>query len=252
MKNCFVILCFVGVLFSVSCGSSSKKLEPISLDVTPSPPKTGQWFQYQHTGPRPWGDSQSGVSGERLIRILGKQEEGEKEKKTYWAVEESFAKDSDEQISLYDDQYLLHRQLSRSNEVTAVYQYDPPVSDRHLQLKPDEENEEQSTITIQNPDTGVNYGTIVLTRKTKRARDERMVTKAGAYLCRHFVSQTKIKYDFRGTVTEFNAQEDTYWCDQITWFVKERVEFQPAIQSGDFVGTGHVSESILVDFEMEP
>jgi hypothetical protein len=226
--SCLIFLC--------SCGSSSKKnQEPITLDVVPDPPKVGQWFQYQHTGPRPWGDSQKDVSGERMIRVIGQQVE---EEKTYWAVEDDYAKDNDEQISLYDDTYFLHRQLSRSNVANAVYQYNPPVSDRHLLLKPDQDKVEESEIIIQNPETGGDYGKIYLTRNVKRVRDERIVTK--------------IKYDYHGAVTEFGAQEETYWCDQIAWFVLERVEFQPAIQQGNFVGTGHTSESILVDFEQNP
>lgn len=237
-------------IFLVTCGSTNRNnSEPITLDVTPDPPKVGQWFQYQHTGPRPWGDSQKDVSGERMIRVIGQQlEEGNK----YWAIEDVYEKDSDEQVSLYDDRYYLHRQLSRSNVVNAVYEYNPPVSDRHLELKPGQNKIEESEIIIQNPQTGGDYGKIYLTRNVTRMRDERIVTKAGAYLCRHFVSQTKIQYDYRGAITEFSAQEDTYWCDQIAWLVLERVEFQPAIQQGNFVGTGHTSESILVDYEQNP
>lgn len=250
MTHRFSTILLTCCAFFVSCGSTQKEEhEPITLDVVPDPPKVGQWFQYQHTGPRPWGDSQADVSGERMIRVIGKQEE---EEQLFWVIDEDYSSDNDIQRSVYDDQYFLHYQMSQSNVANAVYEYIPPISDRHLKLKPDEEKVEESEILINNPQTGGDYGKIYLTRNVKRVLDERIVTKAGAYLCRHFVSQTKIKYDYRGAITIFSAQEDTYWCDQITWFVLERVEFQPAIQQGNFVGTGHTSESILVDFEQNP
>ncbi len=246
----FMFLFVVILLFPYSCGISGiRDDEPYTLDEVPEPPKTGQWFRYQHTGPRPWGESEVDASGTRLVRVIGSQEE---KKKIYWLIEETFSADGDSQISIYAPDYKLHRQLSRSDAAQAVYKYNPPLSDRHLELKVDQEKTEESEVSITNPQTGQDYGMINLTRTTKRVRDERIVTEAGAYLCRHFVSETKITYQFQNTTTQFSAKENTYWCDQLAWFVLETIEVEPAIQEGDFIGTGHTSESRLVDFEQTP
>lgn len=241
----------------VSCQSAGPQAPPITLDEDPPPPAAGQWFEYQHTGPRPWSAGEGGPHGARRVEVLGSSEEAGQ---TLWAVRETFEGTPDHQVGLYDSRYRLHRQLIRGPGGELLAEFSKPIPARHLDLKPDETETVESVQTLINPSGGAELGQTRIKIVTERRRDERVVTPAGAYLCRHFHKTTELVSTLmipgaggaREYTVAYSAVEDAYWSDGIGWFVREAAEFKPVIQDGEIVREGYATESVLTAFEQNP
>lgn len=228
-----------------SC-SGAKKKKPLNLDDTPSPPQAEHAFYYKHTGPRPWSDGSQDCSGGRLVIVMEKNAESG----NLWPIEEHFEKIQGAQIGYYDDKYRLHRQTLQADGSEWLVQFTPPITVRYLDIHRDGEKTYSSVQTIYdsaNRETAI--GTSKLTVKTKRAYDERIVTPAGAFLCRHLKSQIRIETAGQDSTNVFGATIDSYWCDRIGWFVQETYTFDPVTQNGIVIQPGYNANSTLNRFK---
>jgi hypothetical protein len=231
----------------ISCGGlGRKKGEPIVLDQPPPPPAVGQAYFYQHTGPQPFSDGSVDVTGGRIVAVTRQIQE---KKPILWAFEEHFEKSEGVQIGFYDEKYRLHRQILRAPGGEIEVLYNSPYDERFLNLKADAEK----TITVNqqliNAADGANYGNVNMTVKVHRERDERIISPAGAFLCRHFNARIQLKAHIAGEQTDFAATVNSYWCDLIGWFVKEEQVFDPIVKDGQIIRPPYKTESILVSFE---
>ncbi len=184
-------------------------------------------------------------SGGRLVIVMEKDERSG----DLWPIEEHYEKAPGVQTGYFDDQFQLHRQRLRSGESELSVRYSPPLTVRYLDILRDGEKEYSSTQTITDPTNGAALGTSRLTVKTKRKYNKRIVTPAGAFLCRHLVSEIRIESNGSGTVSVFQGTVESYWCDRIGWFVQENYSFEPVIQGGETVQVGYQSQSVLTRFK---
>ena len=236
-------------MFLLSCASSGSKPKPVILDQPPPPPAVGQWFEYNHKGPRPWGDAAQDATGTRRVQVTAVEED---KKTRLWAFEETFAGSSDVQTSYFDAGYLLFRQHLQGPGGELGIEYSSPMPVRHLPLQPEKEEEFSSDQKIINPFDQSVFGTSKITLHTKRLTDERLVPPAGALLCRHFQTRVTLDSTLFGETITFTSQEETYWCDKIGWFVMEKQTFEPIIQNGEIVRPGYQTESLLQDYDQSP
>ncbi len=246
MRKVSVFFLILFCISLMSCGSLGRKSEPIDLDQPPPPPAVGQIYQYCHKGPRPWGDGQTDVTGERIIAVTGK---AEIKKKELWAFEEQFEKSEGIQIGFYDEEYRLHRQILRSNgsEITIIYS--PPIEERFIELDVNSKKTIHSEQVMLAGQEGEQVGTIEMTIKVRREKDVRMITPAGAYLCRHLVSRVTLDATIQNEQTTFSATVNSYWCDYIGWFVKEEQAFEPLVHEGEIIRPPYRTESVLIDYQ---
>lgn len=241
---------FLGCLLILAhCGGIPKK-SSFSLDQNPPPPETGQRYVYQHTGPLPWGDGLKDAGGLRVVTVTGPESPG---KNPLWRFEEIFERVPGIQAGYYDTNYLLHHQVLREGENELRIQYKPPQPVRYMDLPREAEKTYRSRQTVIDSRTGAAIGTGEITATVRRGYDVRMVTPAGAYLCRHFTERIRMATRVEDLAVEMNAVVDSYWCDAIGWFVQAEYAFEPVIQNGTVVQPGYQAVSILTVYEpMDP
>ena len=238
----------LGLFLSLSCGETQKKKEDVdySLDRNPPKPAAGQAYLYKHTGPRPWSDGYQDATGGRFVVIP----EDKIPNKSLWNVEEHFERSDGAQTMQIDDKYRMHFVAIKSGETEIVIQYAPALPLRFLDLKKDKTETYKSRFTFINPQTkeplqgGGEY-----TCEVERKYDVRIVSPAGAYLCRQFVIHSTIETTVQDSKTTFKAAINSFWCDDIGWFVKEEYTFEPLLANGQVVNPAYTAESILTQYK---
>ncbi len=231
------------------CAGAPKKSN-FTLDRKPPPPAAGQQFVYQHTGPLPWGDGRQDATGLRTVTVSGQETAG---KNPLWRFEERFERDAGIQTGYYDKSYMLYQQDLREGENELRIRYTPPLPVRYLDLPKESEKKFRSRQVMIDLHTDTTVGSGEIDSAVLRGYDVRMVTPAGAYLCRHFTERIQITAQAEDTVTVMRAVVDTYWCDTIGWFVQAEYAFEPMTQNGTVVRPGYRAHSILAGYEpMDP
>ncbi len=214
------------------------------MDIDPPPPAIGQGYLYQHTGPRPWGDGVTDYTGYRAVRIREKVNE-----KDLWLVEEAYEKGNRTYLSFCDKDYLIHKQQLSSPNQTVEVIYKPALELRYLDLKKEETETDRTRLTFVDIESQSKIGEAVITDQTRRDYDVRIITKAGAYLCRQFHSDVELHAKVNGSEKRYSGTVISYWSDRIGWFVKQSYAFQPVKIDGEIVQPEYRAESILEDFE---
>jgi len=242
----WILLLISALLFSmISCGSASKKKAEVSLDRNPSPPAIGQTFTYQHSGPRPGGDGKTDATGWRIVRVVDKPPQ----KDSLWMIEERYEKDPGIYIYYCDDNYQLRRQVVKSGNRSIMAVFNPPQDIRYRQLAPGAGKTYSYRMDYFDSGGKERIGFSSVADHVRRDYDVRIITKAGAYLCRQFHSDLTIETAMGGDSRYFRASVESYWCDRIGWFVLQKYFFQPVTREGEIIQPGYEAESILEDFE---
>jgi hypothetical protein len=239
------------LLTSISCGGTQKKKKsPVDLDRYPPKPAAEQAYFYKHTGPRPWSDGRQNASGGRLI-VIPEQNTNDK---SLWNCEEHFERADGMQVLQIDEKYRLHYVAIKSGEQEILIRYNPPLPLRFLDLKKDEKKTYKSTFQFIDPQTteplegGGEY-----TMDVERRYDVRIISPAGAYLCRQFIVHTTSDTAVQDIKTTFKAAINSFWCDDIGWFVREEYSFEPMMQNGQPVQPAYTAESVLSQYKpMDP
>lgn len=230
-----------------ACGSPQKqKTDILELDHNPPAPAAGQAYYYQHTGPRPWSDGRQDASGGRLVVIP----EPKSPDASLWNVEEHFERADGVQVFQIDPQYRLHHLAIKSGDDEIVLRYNPARPLRFLDLKKDKKKTFKSRFVFVDPKTGRTMeGGGTYASEVERRYDVRIVSPAGAYLCRQFIIHTTVETNVQGIQTVFKAEIHSYWCDDIGWFVKEEYDFEPMRQNGQPVQPAYQAVSALVKYK---
>jgi hypothetical protein len=241
-----LIIYYLLVLCCLSCSTSSnRQVEEEFFNPKPPLPKIGQVFYYQHTGSVPWGNGDKDATGKRIIAVTGKSED-----KKLWRIEERFEKVEGDSIGFYDDAYNLVRQFLLLNGVELRIEYNTPVNLRYTKLDLDEEKIFEYQQAIFNQDSNEPAGGALIRDKTKRSSyDIRIITPAGAYLCRQFTSMITMQIQMQGRLSVYSGTVNTYWCDKLEWFVKEECTFDPIINESEIVQPGYKTQSVLLSIE---
>ncbi|MEW6238710.1 MAG: hypothetical protein AB1656_25270 [Candidatus Omnitrophota bacterium] len=239
------LIVFVILPFLFSCGISSKKKAEVSLDRNPPPPAIGQLFTYRHRGPCPGGDGQTDASGWRIVRVVDKPPQ----KDSLWMIEERYEKDPGVYLSYCDDNYQLRRQIVKGTGRSVTMEFKPPQDIRYSQLAPGAEKRYSYRLDYFVSDSKEKIGFASISDHVRRDYDVRIITKAGAYLCRQFHSDLAIETTMGGDSLYIRASVESYWSDRIGWFVQQKYFFQPVTRDGEVVQPGYEAESILEDFE---
>lgn len=230
----------------LSCGGMPKKKETYTLDKNPPAPAAEQAYYYNHQGPRPWSDGRQDATGGRLVVIPPQALAN----KSLWSVEEHFERADGVQAFQIDPQYRMHNVAIKSGETEIVIQYNPAIPLRFLDLKKDEKKTYKSKFIFIDPQTRAPMeGGGVYSAEVERKYDLRIVSPAGAYLCRQFVIRTTIETNVQDTQIVFKATIHSFWCDDIGWFVREEYEFEPMIQNGEEIQPAYTAESTLAQYK---
>ncbi len=244
------MLILMGCLLVLTHCAGAPKKSKFTLDRNPPPPAAGQRYVYQHTGPLPWGDGRKDASGLRTVAVVGQEAPG---KNTQWRFEEQFERDEGIQTGYYDKNYMLYKQDLREGRNVLRILYTPPLPVRYLDLPKDREKKYRSRQVFIDPQTNETAGSGDIDIAVRRGYDVRMVTPAGAYLCRHFTERIQITAQAEDTETVMKAVVETFWCDTIGWFVQSDYTFEPMVQNGTVVQPGYQAQSILAGYEpMDP
>ncbi len=246
-----IIVLSIAVLLMISCGGSSrKKGEPISIDHDPPALGVGHAFYYQHTGPRPWSNGSQDASGGRLLVI---PEQDASQAKSLIKYEEHFESSEGSQVGYIDKKYRLHQKDIESGDLALKFIYSPALELRYIDLKKDKLKTFKSSFNLHAPGSETPQGSGNIITKVKRSYDVRIISPAGAYLCRQFMSDVTIETKVLDVQTVFKAKKITYWCDNIGWFVKEEYAFEPMLRNGKAVQAAYRAESILSKYKpMDP
>jgi hypothetical protein len=239
-------------LSAVSCGGSQKKKKPTyDLDRNPPAPAAEQAYYYKHTGPRPWSDGRQIATGGRLIVIPA---QNPSENKSLWSCEEHFERADGVQVYQIDDKYRIHHMAVKSGDSEILIRYTPALPLRFLDLKKDEKKTYKSHFEFIDPQTTAPLeggGEYVM--NVERRYDLRIISPAGAYLCRQFIIHTSIETTVQDVTTTFKATINSYWCDDIGWFVREEYAFEPMLQNGQPIQPAYNAESVLTQYKpMDP
>lgn len=239
-------LLFFILLSCMACSSpSNRQTEEEFYNPKPPLPQIGQVFYYQHSGPVPWGNGDLDATGKRIVAITGKSED-----KKLWRFEERFEKSDGDSIGLYDDSYNLYRQYLILNNSELRIEYNTPVVIRYSKIEPDEDKVFDYQQAIFNKGNKEPSGLAAIHDKTKRnAYDIRIITPAGAYLCRQFTSSITMQIQMQGVTSVYSGTIRTFWCDKLGWFVKEECSFDPITKDGQIIQPGYKCQSVLESFE---
>lgn len=244
-RDLFLLIAALSLI--TTCGETQNKKKPTyNLDKNPPAPAAGQAYYYQHSGPQPWSDGRQDASGGRLVVVLDPNTPNP----SRWNVEEHFERADGVQSMQIDNKYHLHQVAIKSGETEIVIQYTPAIPLRFLDLKKDDKKVWQSHFVFMNPqnnefmDGSGDYKTEV-----QRRYDLRIITPAGAYLCRQFIVHTTIETTMSDIKTTFQVAINSYWCDDIGWFVKEEYSFEPMLQNGQAVQPAYQAVSTLTQYK---
>jgi hypothetical protein len=233
------------------------------LDEDPPPLQVGYQYQYRHEGPYPWSDGKEDVSGLRVVTVTGKSESNAKAKQntrsdndrhsendpgSLWRVEDYFENVDGSLVGYYDKDYKQHRQAVETGQIEIVVTNTPPRPIRYLSLAVDDQKTYTIHQTMQRSDAEAIIGESTMKIETERKRDQRIVTEAGAYLCRHFVSEIEIETTLFGQTSKRSATEESFWCDRIGWFVQRKSIFDPVTIDGELVQERYTCQSTLLSF----
>lgn len=239
-------LILIGFLLLQSCSTTDDKNAEIEAFYNPKPPvpAVGQVYTYKHAGPQPWSDGLNDATGKRIVAVMGNYPDNK-----HWKIEERYEAIEGNLIGEYDDAYRLYRQTLQAPGGELQIVYSEPVSIRYHSLKEGEQKVYHYSQTFFDK-TGQTVGTAKVTDTTSRgAYNVRIITPAGAYLCRTFSSVIEIQTLIQGQTTTFTGTIKTYWCDTIGWFVKEEGTFNPVLVDGKPSQAGYKTESILESLE---
>lgn len=228
------------------CGSTPKKSVNATLDRKPPEPIVGKVFHYRHIGPRPWGDGRMDATGGRSVAVTGTVKP---KNNLLWSIEEQFENSEGVQVGYYDADYRLNHQILHSQNGDLQVEFTPPLHVRHLNLQSGEEKSMDCKQTLTDMTNKQVIGVTKMNIKTKREHDERIITPAGAYMCRHFVSRISIEASIDEKTITFSGTEEMYWCDMLIWFVKETLVFDPLLENGQIIRPGYKTESLLIGME---
>ncbi len=238
-------------LLVISCGGSTQKNgEPITLDHDPPALSVGHAFYYQHTGPRPWSNGLQDASGGRLVVV---PEQDASQAKSLIKYEEHFENSIGSQVGYIDKKYRLHQQDIESGDLALKFIYSPALELRYLSLKKDETKTYKSSFVLHASGHEAPQGGGSIVANVERDYDVRIISPAGAYLCRQFKSDVCIETTVQDVKTVFKAKIISYWCDNIGWFVQEEYAFEPMQRNGEAVQPAYRAESILSKYKpMDP
>ncbi|MGI6454291.1 MAG: hypothetical protein ACOX5R_01555 [bacterium] len=240
------ILC--GILLLIlfqGCGSAPKN-EPFTLDEKPALLQVGDSFTYEHTGPLPWGNGQIPVSGQRTISVTAIDPAN----KNRWIIKDDFEQTDVDQFNVVDRDFRLHRQEMQFEDGTLRVEFNPPMPLRFSEIPEGGQGTYTVSQRLIDASTRKEVGTATIKISTTREQDERIITPAGAYMCRHFISRIEIQssniLDEKNYAT---ATEESYWCDKIGWFVKLNYRFDPLVQNQKVVRPAYNTETVLTEFD---
>lgn len=239
-------------LSAFSCGGTPKKKKPAyELDRNPPAPASEQAYYYKHTGPRPWSDGRQVANGGRLIVI---PIQNPSDNKSLWSCEEHFERADGVQVYQIDEKYRIHSMAVKSGETEILIRYNPPLPMRFLDLKKDEKKTYKSHFEFIDPQTSQSMeggGDYIL--NVERRYDVRIISPAGAYLCRQFIIHAEVETAVQDIKTYFKAAINSFWCDDIGWFVREEYAFEPMLQNGQPIQPAYNAESVLAQYKpMDP
>ncbi|MDX9752705.1 MAG: hypothetical protein RBU29_02010, partial [bacterium] len=204
----------------------------------------GQVFTYKHSGPQPWSDGNTDASGKRVVAVMGKTADSKR-----WRIEERYDAIEGTLVGEYDDKSLLYRQTLRAAGGELHILFSTPIPVRYGKLEVGEQKISQYTQTFLDS-AGTPVGSAQVTDTTTRGEyDIRIITPAGAYLCRNFTSVIEIQTILQGQTTVFSGTVKTYWCDSLGWMVKEEGSFNPILVEGEPTQPGYKTESVLESVE---
>ena len=240
------IINFLLVAGFLSCSTSSnRQVEEEFFNPKPPLPQIGQVFYYKHTGSVPWGNGDKDATGKRIVAITGKSDD-----KKLWRIEERFEKVEGDSIGFYDDSYNLVRQFLLLNGNELRIEYNTPVNLRYTKLDLDQEKVYEYQQAIFNQDSKDPVGGAIIRDKTKRSSyDIRIITPAGAFLCHQFTSVITMQIQMQGVLSVYSGTVNTFWCDKLSWFVKEECTFDPITNEGEIIQPGYKTQSMLESFE---
>ena len=246
-----ISILWIAFLLLISCSSSTKKkVEEILLDHDPPALGVGHAFYYQHTGPRPWSNGLQDASGGRLLVI---PEQDASQAKSLIKYEEHYESSEGSQVGYIDKKYRLQQKHIESGDLALKFIYSPALELRYLDLKKDKLKTYKSSFILHVPGNEAPQGSGNIVSKVERLYDVRIISPAGAYLCRQFSSDVSIETTVQDVKTVFKAKIITYWCDNIGWFVKEEYAFEPMMRNGKAVQPAYRAESILSKYKpMDP
>lgn len=228
----------------ISCSSGTTKKTAFTLDADPPPLVPGTIFRYEHIGPLPWSDGTTDASGPLTITVLSPNPT---QGATFSVVEELYERADGSQLGHYDNRYRLAQQAIAVDDGVLQVQYQPPMPVRYLDI-PVGEDKKYTVKQRLAGESNQALGDATIVIDTHRDKDERIITPAGAYLCRRFISIIQIVARQNGSEMHFRATEDAYWCDKIAWFVKRSYTFDPLVQGDEIVRPGYKTECTLVEF----
>lgn len=228
-----------------ACGSSPKREdEDHSLDQDPPALAAGQAYLYRHEGPTPFGDGRDDATGMRTVRVLGR----DPEQNNWWVIEDRFENERGVHLSLINDAWLRYRQGLSGPEGIITIDEAPPVPVRFLDLGKHETKTYVYQQTFLSGD-GQPLGAARVIEQVERRYDYRVITDAGAIICRSFHIRYSLLGDLGGEAVELEAEIETYWSDELTWFVQTDYAFEPLLRGGEEAGPAYEASSILVDVE---
>ncbi len=213
-----------------------------NLDQDPPPLRTGQAFLYNHQGPRPWGNPNKDVTGLRAIRVVGKSEN-----KKWMRVEEKYEQSDELIVYFIDKDYRLHRQEIHLNNNILRMEYRSPQPLRNIDLKKEKSHTWKYRIDIYQNDQKT--GRAKVEEHVNRGYDIRVVTKAGAYLCRHFRTTVDMHAVINKQDRLYTAMIDSYWSDQVSWFIKKNYKFHPGFDKTQGFTPATIAESTILQFQ---
>lgn len=222
--------------------------DPVSLDEPPKSPSVNEYFHYRHEGPRPFSDPDLDASGERVVRVQGREEGGQR----LWRIEEAYENSVGIIAYLVDNLYRMHRQIILSGEGEYVAEFNPPLPLRYQNLA------KNASMTIRTQqqfrEEGVRdpLARFDINGRASRRYDERIVTPIGAFMCRAFDVELAYVITVENTRVQYEIQIRSYWSDQFSWFVSEEYQFSPARQNNQVLTEAYECQSMLTDYIPPP
>lgn len=230
----------VGTLGS-GCTSTPNRSDETNLDQDPPQPVVGTLFEYDHEGPRPFGEGVEDITGLRWFGVYQFE-------RNLWRIDEAFREQPEVRSFYFDEDYSLHREVIFGNG-ELVIDYAPPRELRYLNLQKDQPKTSTYRQTFRRPESNQALGEATITETVTRRYDERIVTEPGAYLCRSFDIKQDYVMQVEGDEITYSVTLRSYWADQYAWFVSEEAEFSPVLRGRERIRGGYRTRSELKDIK---